>query len=325
MMARRILKYVKISSLGLVLQAGVAAAADYPERVVRMVVPFAAGGGTDVLGRAFAKELTAALGENVVVENIGGAAGFIGTQDAVGSEPDGYTLLFAPTSPYTLAKHANPPATYDPETDLVPVARIAEQPVLFAVRSDAGYASLAAFLDAARAAPGDLSYSSSGAGGEMHLTGEELEKASGTDLLHVGYRGGGPAILALVSGEVDMMPVVTGSIMSYIEDGSVTALATTAKARLEKLPEVPTTAEAGYPEVDHIPSWGLFVPADTPEAVVARLQQVSEQIATSEAFTGYLASLSIHPAYLPGEAFRAELKSQADGYGELLSTLKIGE
>lgn len=316
--------YVKISSviLGLTASAG---AAEYPDRVVRMIVPFAAGGGTDVLGRAFAKELTSQLGQNVIVENIGGAAGFIGTQETVSAAPDGYTILFAPTSPYTLAKHATPPATYDPRTDLITVAQVAAQPTLFAVRKDAGFASLEDFIAAAKDAPGDLSFSSAGAGGEMHLTGEELALAADIELLHVGYRGGGPAILALVSGEVDMMPVVTGSIMPYIEDGSVIALATTAPARLEALPDVPTTAEAGYPGVDHIPSWGLFVPAGTPDDIVTALQAASETIATSAEFGDYLTSLSIQPAYLSGADFAAALAAQAEGYGQLLSTLTIGE
>ncbi|WP_167648060.1 Bug family tripartite tricarboxylate transporter substrate binding protein [Mameliella alba] len=324
-MARYFLKYAKYSSLALVALAGSAAAEGYPERVVRMVVPFAAGGGTDVLGRAFAKELTEAFGQNVIVENIGGAAGFIGTQDVVRSDADGYTLLFAPTAPYTMAEHATPPATYDPAEDLIPVARIAAQPILFSVRSDSGFDTLADFLAVAKDDPGYLSFSSSGAGGEMHLTGEKLKQASGVDLLHVGYRGGGPAILALVSGEVDMMPVVTGSIMAYIQDGSVKALATTAPERLEKLPDVPTMTELGYPEVDHIPSWGVFVPAGTPDEVVAVLQEVSEKTATSVAFVEYLDTLSISPAYLPGADFLEVLKVQADGFGELMSTLDLGQ
>lgn len=112
------------------------------------------GGGTDVLGRAFAKELTAELGQNVIVEKIGGAAGFIGTQEAVGATPDGYTILFAPAAPYTLATHSTPPATYDPETQLIPVAQIAVQPTLFTVRKDAGFATLEDFITAAKAAPG---------------------------------------------------------------------------------------------------------------------------------------------------------------------------
>ncbi|MBY6122322.1 MULTISPECIES: Bug family tripartite tricarboxylate transporter substrate binding protein [Mameliella] len=324
-MARYFLKYAKYSSLALVALAGSATAEGYPERVVRMVVPFAAGGGTDVLGRAFAKELTEAFGQNVIVENIGGAAGFIGTQDVVRSDADGYTLLFAPTAPYTMAEHATPPATYDPAEDLIPVARIAAQPILFSVRSDSGFDTLADFLAVAKDDPGYLSFSSSGAGGEMHLTGEKLKQASGVDLLHVGYRGGGPAILALVSGEVDMMPVVTGSIMAYIQDGSVKALATTAPERLEKLPDVPTMTELGYPEVDHIPSWGVFVPAGTPDEVVAVLQEVSEKTATSVAFVEYLDTLSISPAYLPGADFLEVLKVQADGFGELMSTLDLGQ
>ncbi|WP_139022745.1 Bug family tripartite tricarboxylate transporter substrate binding protein [Mameliella alba] len=324
-MARYFLKYAKYSSLALVALAGSATAEGYPERVVRMVVPFAAGGGTDVLGRAFAKELTEAFGQNVIVENIGGAAGFIGTQDVVRSDADGYTLLFAPTAPYTMAEHATPPATYDPAEDLIPVARIAAQPILFSVRSDSGFDTLADFLAVAKDDPGYLSFSSSGAGGEMHLTGEKLKQASGVDLLHVGYRGGGPAILALVSGEVDMMPVVTGSIMAYILDGSVKALATTAPERLEKLPDVPTMTELGYPEVDHIPSWGVFVPAGTPDEVVAVLQEVSEKTATSVAFVEYLDTLSISPAYLPGADFLEVLKVQADGFGELMSTLDLGQ
>ncbi|GGF77200.1 Tripartite-type tricarboxylate transporter, receptor component TctC [Mameliella alba] len=325
MLARYFLKYAKYSSLALVALAGSATAEGYPERVVRMVVPFAAGGGTDVLGRAFAKELTEAFGQNVIVENIGGAAGFIGTQDVVRSDADGYTLLFAPTAPYTMAEHATPPATYDPAEDLIPVARIAAQPILFSVRSDSGFDTLADFLAVAKDDPGYLSFSSSGAGGEMHLTGEKLKQASGVDLLHVGYRGGGPAILALVSGEVDMMPVVTGSIMAYIQDGSVKALATTAPERLEKLPDVPTMTELGYPEVDHIPSWGVFVPAGTPDEVVAVLQEVSEKTATSVAFVEYLDTLSISPAYLPGADFLEVLKVQADGFGELMSTLDLGQ
>lgn len=296
-------------------------AQEYPDRVVRLVVPFSAGGGTDVLGRSFAKELSEELGQSVVVENVTGAAGFVGTQEVVGSDADGYTLLFAPTSPYTLAKASVPPATYDPAADLVPVARIAEQPTVFAVRTDAGYADLEDFVALAKEAPGVLSFSSSGVGGEMHLTGASLQEATGIEMLHVGFRGGGPAILALVSGEVDMMPVVTGSIMSYIEDGTVTALATTADERLEKLPEVPTMKELGYPDVSHVPSWGLFAPSGTPEENVDQLEAAVETVVQSEDYRDYLASLSINPAFLSGEDFLSALEEQETMFGELVAIL----
>ena len=296
-------------------------AQSYPERVVRMVVPFAAGGGTDVLARSFAGELSEKLGQNVVVENVTGAAGFIGTQQVVNSDADGYTLLFAPTSPYTLAKSAQPPATYDPAEGLVPVARIAEQPTVFAVRTDAGIEDFEDFIAKLKAEPGAYSFSSSGVGGEMHLTGASLQESTQTEMLHVGFRGGGPAILALVSGEVDMMPVVTGSIMPYIQDGKVKALATTAAERLDQLPEVPTTRELGHPDVAHVPSWGLFAPAGLPDDILAQLEQGVQEITDSTEYQEYLASLSITPGFMTGEEFLSFLQRQEETLGDLSARL----
>lgn len=242
--------------------------AQYPAKPVQWIVPFAPGGGTDIQARIVAAALNKRMGQQIIINNRPGAGGRIGMEAMVRSAPDGYTLMFAPQSTVTIAPYVGQKPAYDVEREVVPLAQVVHQEVLFVVPANSPAKTFAEFLALAKKNPGKLNYASAGVGTEMHLTGELLKLESGTDMTHVAFKGGGPAITELVAGRVDMMVVVVSSILPYLKDGRVRALATTSTKRLKVLPDVPTTAEAGLGKVVLVPWWGLFMPAGTPAEVV---------------------------------------------------------
>lgn len=283
----------------------------YPARPVRLVVPFAPGGGSDVVARFVAPGMAERLGQNVVVENRPGAAGIVGTAAVVTANADGYTLLFTPSPPITIAQHlGGRKLPYDPERDLVPVALVAQQPILFVVNAKVPARSLPELIAIGKAKPGKLSYGSAGSGTEMHLTGELLKMAAGVDLVHVPYKGGGPAIADLVAGNIDAMMVVASSILPHVRSGVVRPLATTNPRRLAVLPDVPTTTELGLKDVVMSAWWALFAPAKTPDAAVARWVADLAALEQSAAYRKRLGELGVEPAHLAGAEFARYIQSE---------------
>jgi len=256
-----------------------ARAAGWPDRTMRMIVPFAAGAGADTVGRVFAEELARALGQAVVVDNKGGAGGLIGTAEGAHAPADGYTLLLTSqgTMVFNMGLYKAP--GYDPLKDLTPVTVTGILPNVLVV-SPANPARNAADLIAqARAKPGELTYGSSGVGSSLHMSGVTLEQRTGVRLQHVPYRGAPAAVLAVVNGEVTMGFFNAPTVLGQIKAGKLKPLAVTSQGRSAMLPDVPTMIEAGVPDFV-VAGWlGFALPANTPGAIVSRLNTELNRIA----------------------------------------------
>jgi tripartite-type tricarboxylate transporter receptor subunit TctC len=259
-----------LAAAALVLPAMGTRAADWPERPIRMIIPFAPGAGADIVGRTFADELAKALGQPVVVDNKGGAGGLLGTVEGARAAPDGYTLLLTSqgTTVWNLGLYKTP--GYDPLKDLVPVTITGELPNVLVVAPSNPATTVAELVAQAKAKPGELTYGSSGVGSSLHLSGVILEQRTGARLQHVPYRGAPAAVLAVVNGEVAMGFFNAPTVLPQISAGKLKALAFTAKARSPLLPDVPTMKEAGVSDFVVAVWLGFAVPAGTPANVVQR-------------------------------------------------------
>jgi tripartite-type tricarboxylate transporter receptor subunit TctC len=246
------------------------ATSTYPEKIVRIVVPFPAGGATDILARLVAERLSGAFGRPVVVENISGAAGAIGTAAAAKAAPDGYTLLMATGTTTTLLPHLRSDLPYVPLRDLAAVTLIASFPNLLVVRPGLPARDVKSLIDLLRASPGKFSYASTGFGASPHLSAEWFRRLTKTDILHVPYTGSGPALPSLLGGHVDMMFDTLPSVLPLVREGKLRPLAVTTAERVPFLPDLPAIAET-LPEFD-VTSWlGIMVPAGTPADIRARI------------------------------------------------------
>lgn len=255
----------------------------YPDHVVRIVVPFAPGGGTDVIARTLAQEMAKDLGATVMIENKPGAGTIIGTQAVAASEPDGYTLLMG-----TFANAVNPSLNdrlpYDPHKDFAPVALVARSFNIVVVSPKSPIKSIADLIGAARAEPDKLSYGTFGIGTSAHLAAELFKRIAKIDLAAIHYKGAAPAITDLLSGQIQVMFTTVASAASLIESGQLRALAVTSTERSPAFPDVPTVAEAGLPGYAAESWYGLFAPARTPPDAIARLNKSAATAVQSEAF-----------------------------------------
>lgn len=246
-------------------------AADYPDRPIKLIVPFAAGAGTDAVARLTAQKLEQELKQPVVVENRVGASGAIGTQAVAAAAPDGYTLLFV-ASPFTTVAAATPAAAnYDPIRQFTPVALIATGPLVWVAAAQAPFSTLRDMVTYAHAHPGRLSYGSAGAGGVNHLALELFKNRTGSDILHVPYKGIAPATTDLLGGSISALTGTIPAVLPYVKSGKVRALALTGERRSTLLPEVPTVKEAGAPGTEVYNYWGIVAPMGTPAGIVQRL------------------------------------------------------
>ena len=244
----------------------------YPERPVRLVVPFAPGAGTDAMGRLVAQKLGEILGGTFVVENRVGASGAIGTQHVAQSAPDGYTLLLI-ASPFTTVPAALPTAGYDPVRSFTPVGMIATGPLVWAANTSLPASNMRELVALARQKPGVLNYGSAGAGGVNHLVLEQLKARSGTFITHIPYRGVAPATMDMIAGQIQVVTGTIPALLPFIKDGRVKPLAVTSAKRSPVLPEVQSMSEAGFQNFDVLNYFGIVAPAGTPPAVVEKLNQ----------------------------------------------------
>jgi len=243
---------------------------DYPRKPVRLVVPFAPGGGTDLIARALAQKVGGAWGQSMVVDNRSGAGGTIGTNTVAKAPQDGYTLLLSSISiAYLPALYSKLP--YDTDRELAPVSLIVTQPSLIVVHPSIAAKSVAELVAVANAKPGEIRYSSGGSGSASHLAVELFRTIAKVRLTHVPYKGGGPAITSLVSGETHMMISNVVTLLPHIKSGRMRALAVTGATRAKSLPELPTIAEAGVPGAEFDGWYGLLVTAGTPRAVLNKI------------------------------------------------------
>jgi tripartite-type tricarboxylate transporter receptor subunit TctC len=272
-----------LAALLLVSSSSSPASAAYPDRPIKIVVPFAPGGGTDVVARTLAQEMARDLGASIVIENKPGAGTIIGTQAVAASDPDGYTLLMG-----TFANAVNPSLKaklpYDPHGDFAPVALIARSFNVVVVNPESPYHSIAELIAAAKAEPEKLSYGTYGTGTSAHLAGELFKNLAKVNLTTVPYKGAAPAITDLIGGQIQVMFTTVASAASLIQGGQLRALAVTSAQRSPAFPDLPTVAEAGVPGYSAESWYGLFAPAKTPRDVIERLNKSASAAVQSEAF-----------------------------------------
>ncbi len=273
-----------------------AAAAAYPEQPIRLIVPFAPGGTTDIVGRLVAEKLGTELGQPIVVENRAGAGGSIGTGALAQAKPDGYTLGVATVSTHGINPVVYKSLPYDAKKDFTAVSNLAAVPNVVVVNPKKVSAKdMKTFVEQAKAEPGKFAYASAGNGSVSHMMGELFKAASGTDLLHVPYRGVGPALTDTLAGQVDVLFDNLPSSIPHIKDGTLVALAVASPERSAAVPDVPTFAEVGLKEVND-PSWfGLIAPAGLPADVLETLNKAVVKVLAGEEIKDRLAQLGASP------------------------------
>jgi len=242
----------------------------WPNRYVRLVVPFPPGGGTDAIARVVSAKLSDMWGQQMVVENRGGGATNIGTEAVARAEPDGYTILLQ-SMPLAVNQFLFPSLPYDPVADLAPVSLLCDYPNIMAVPNNSPAHSVNEFIAHAKANRGKISFASSGHGTSVHLSGELFKRMAGIEMLHVPYRGAGPAFNDLIPGRVDVMFNNTGAVLPLIQGGKLRGLAVTSAKRWPGVPHLPTIAEAGVPGFDVTSWYGFFAPAKTPPEIIRKL------------------------------------------------------
>ncbi len=288
----------------------------YPAKPIRLIVPWPAGGGADAVGRVLGEALRAQLGQSVVVDNIAGAGGNIGTQQFVRQPPDGYTLLLATSSTNSANPHLYKKTGFDPLRDFTPVASLAVIPSVMVVAAASPYRTPADIVRAAKAQPGRLSYGSGGVGNSAHLAGELFKSITGIDVVHVPYKGSAPALTDVMAGQLDYM-LDTGAY-GQLKGGKIRALAVASAARHPTLPSVPTFEELGIRGMNMNAWYGLAAPAGTPPAIVGKLN-AAVQAAFREGELGRrLSDIGGEPRPGDAAAFAAFWKSELERYAGLV-------
>jgi tripartite-type tricarboxylate transporter receptor subunit TctC len=267
--------FITLLGAAALMSAPADAAEPFPTHPIRLVVPYPPGGGTDIVGRVLGQKLHESLAQPVVIDNRGGAGGTIGTSAVAKSAPDGYTLLLVPTS-HVINPSIYAKLPYDTEKDFAPITMVASAAILMAVNPRVGGATIQSFVEAAKANPRAIAnFGSAGAGTVFHLTGELFGRLAGLPLQHVPYRGGAPTITALLAGEIPLAFETMLALQPHVRAGALRALAVTSARRSAIMPEIPTTAEAGFPQLVADNSYALFAPAGTPAPIVARLHDAT--------------------------------------------------
>jgi tripartite-type tricarboxylate transporter receptor subunit TctC len=311
-----------LAAPALALPAAARAQGEWPSRSLRIVVPFAPGGSSDVSARLVANHLSTRLGRPVVVENRAGAATVIGTQETARSAPDGYTLLLTPP-PFAIVPFAHASLPYDPVRDFRPVALLVLSPNALVVRADLPARSLAEFVALAKARPGALNYASPGNGSLPHVAFELLKLRAGIDVVHVPYRGGGPAVADLAAGRVDAMIASPLEAAGQVQGGRVRPIMVAGSPRISAWPEVPTADEAGLAGFA-TPGWfGLTAPAGVPDAIVARLNAEVRAVLALEEVQARLRDLGAAAAPGSPEEFGRLIEAQRSQWAEAVRAAGI--
>jgi tripartite-type tricarboxylate transporter receptor subunit TctC len=285
-------------------------ASGYPTKPVRLVLPYPPGGGVDTLARPLAKHLAAQLGQQVVVENRGGAGGAIGMEAVARSTADGYTLVMAITAQLAVNVSLFRKLSYDPVRDFEPITLLGEGPYLLVVHPSLPAKSVQDLVALARKRPGELIVASSGNGSGGHLAAELLKTLAGIDMLHVPYKGGGPAMIDLISGDVQVLFAPYASSRPQIEAGRMRALAVSTAERVSALPDLPTIAESGVPGYETSVWYGVLAPAGTPRAIVDRLNEEIRAVLKTPDYAKFLARSAIDPVGSPPEVLSKLIKSE---------------
>lgn len=292
------------------------AAQAYPNKPIKLLVPFPPGGPTDIVARPLALMLSTALKHQVIVDNKGGAGGSIAADAVAKSTADGYTLLMATVGTHAINSTLYKKLPYDPIKDFTPVGLAATAPVALVVNATAPFTNVGELIAAAKKQPGTIAYGSAGNGSPGHLTGELFAKAAGVELKHVPYRGSAPAVTDLVGGQIPLMFDPVQSVLPHVQGGRLRALAISSKHRSQVLPKVPTLDESGLRGFEAEAWWAVFAPARLPAGETVVLRSEIERIVRSEDFKDKLVSQGITPASLSGEAFDAFHRTELAKWGK---------
>lgn len=292
------------------------AAAQLEAKQIRLVVPFPAGGPTDIVARPFAQMLGDALKATIVIDNRGGAGGSLGADAVAKADPDGTTLLMGTVGTNAINGTLYAKLPYDPLKSFTPIALVAMAPVAIVVHPSQPINNVADLVALAKQKPGGLSYASAGAGTPGHLTAELFKAAAGIDIFHVPYKGSAPGVTDVIAGQVPIMFDPLQSVLSNIRGGKLRAIAVSSKSRSPVEPNVPTIAESGYSGFETTAWWGLFAPAGLSPAVTTALSNAAGQVAQSKDFTGKLEPLGVVGTNLVGDAFAEFQKGEIKKWGK---------
>jgi tripartite-type tricarboxylate transporter receptor subunit TctC len=317
------IRYIARWLIALLTAVGIAAAAHadtFPNRTIRIIVPYAPGGSIDLTARVIAKNLQEAVGQSVIVENKPGANAAIGIEDLMRSEPDGHTLIILSDSPVTINVHLSR-VNYDPLADLVPIGKVVSSPLILTANANAAIASIADLVAAAKAKP--LSYGVAGLGSSSYLAAELLKRELGLTMQPVTYRGGAPAAAAIASGEVPLGMTDTGAVLPMIASGQVVALGVAEPVRSRAMPNIPTLREAGVPNFSAMSWLALFAPRGTPDDRIARLNAEIVKIMARPDAQRVLLAAGLEPAPNSPNEMRRIIEADYAKWGGLIKALGL--
>ena len=303
--------------------AGAVGGQTFPSRPVTLTVGFAAGGGADTAARIIAQKLGENLGQSVIVENKAGAGGNIAAQHIAMAQPDGYTLHLTSVGPMSVAPHLVKDLAYLPKRDIAPITMGVVFPNVFVVHSGVPAKTLAEFVALAKQKPGQLTYASSGVGGAGHLAGELFKERAGIDVLHVPYKGGGPAMTDLLGGRLDMYVGVPSTVAPHIDAGKVRALATTGAKRTSTMPGVPTVAESGYPGFEATNWYAFVAPSKTPRDLLDFWNRELTKVLNDPQVKAELAKLGLDPAPGTRDELAQYIERETEKWGKVVREAKI--
>jgi len=325
MILRLILRPLSILVLAMlaIVTPGVAtpsAAQNYPDRVVRIINPYPPGGSVDIMARLLAQKLSDDLGQQFIVENRSGGGGNTGSDSVAKAEPDGYTLLFTAPGPLTVNQTLYSKLSFDPTADFAPIAQFATAPIVLIVNPDVPAHNVQELIALARKEPGKINFASAGNGTTNHLSGELFKSMAKIDIVHVPYRGAGPAMNDLIGGHVQMFFDLMPAVLPQVTTGKVRALAAAGATRASALPDLPTVAEQGLPGFDSSSWYGLVAPAKTPEPVLAKLRDEVAKVLKSPDMIARIHELGSEPGTVFGKDFAAFLAVETKKWAEVIRT-----
>lgn len=312
-----------LSGAALLALTGLALADNYPSKTIRLIVPASPGGGADFLARVVSPSLGEALGQSVIVDNRSGASGTIAADLTAKAPGDGYTMLLGQSTSIAVAPHMYEKLSYDTLRDLKPVTLVAEVPNILVVNAKVPANTVQELIALAKSKPNSLNYGSAGKGAPSHLAGELFEMATGAQITHVPYRGAGPAVNALLAGEIDIMFAPMVAVLPQVKAGRIRALAVTSAHRSAAAPELPTLAESGLKDFE-ISSWfGFFVPASTPAAIVDRLQRDTAKVLKQPGVIERMGKEGAEPVGSTPAEFNKYVRAEYAKFGKLVRDKNI--
>ena len=305
------------------LTGAAAAQSSFPTHPVTLTVGFAPGGGTDTAARIVAKKLSENIGQAVVVENRAGAGGNIAAQHIATAPPDGYTIHLTSVGPMTVAPHMVKNLPYDPKRDIAPVTMGVIFPNVFAVHPGVPAKTLAQFVALAKQKPGEITYGSSGVGGAGHLAAELFKQRAGIEMIHVPYKGGGPAMTDLLGGRIHMYLGVPSTVEPHIQAGKLYALATTGAKRTATMPNVPTVAESGYPDFEAVNWYAFVAPGKTPREILDYWNRELVKVLKDPQLNAELAKHGLEPAPGTRDELASYMERESEKWGKVVREAKI--